>query len=226
MTVNEILAQLRSLGNEKVFAHNLKYGANERNQFGVKMGDIRALAKKIKIDHELALELWKTGNIEARLLATLIMKPKLLSPQELDEMARSIDFGQLADWFNSYVLKEHPAKEQMREKWMNGDNTWAARSGWSLTAEKIAKDPAGLDLDQLLDRIEKEMPQAAPETQWTMNTALAYIGIHHPQYRRRAIEIGENLGIYRDYPVSKGCVSPFAPIWINEMSRRKEANTI
>lgn len=223
MTVDEILGELQSHGNEKVFAHNIKYGASQHNQFGVKMGDIRIVAKKIKTNHELALELWKTGNIEARLLATLIVKPELLSLQELDEMARSIDFAQLADWFNAYVLKEHPEKERMREAWMNGDNTWAARSGWSLTAAKIAKNPSALNLDQLLNRIEKEMPQAAPETQWTMNTALAYIGIHHPQYRKRAIEIGENLGLYRDYPVSKGCISPFAPIWIIEMSKRKQA---
>lgn len=47
------------------------------------------------------------------------------------------------------------------------------------------------------------------------------IGIHFPELRERAIAIGERLGIYRDYPVSKGCTSPFAPIWINEMVRRQ-----
>jgi hypothetical protein len=61
----------------------------------------------------------------------------------------------------------------------------------------------------------------APEVQWTMNSCLAGIGIHFPKHRERAIAIGERLGIYRDYPVSKGCTSPFAPIWINEMVRRQ-----
>jgi 3-methyladenine DNA glycosylase AlkD len=78
-----------------------------------------------------------------------------------------------------------------------------------------------LDLSALLDRIEAEMPAAPPETQWTMNFALAYIGIHHPALRERALEIGETLGIYRDYPTPKGCTSPFAPLWINEMVRRQ-----
>ena len=55
-----------------------------------------------------------------------------------------------------------------------------------------------------------------------MNTCLANIGIHAPKLRKRAIKIGETLGIYRDYPVSKGCTSPFAPIWINEMVRRSQ----
>jgi hypothetical protein len=52
---------------------------------------------------------------------------------------------------------------------------------------------------------------------------LAGIGIENPGLRKRALAIGERLGIYRDYPVSKGCTSPFAPIWINEMVRRKAA---
>ena len=64
------------------------------------------------------------------------------------------------------------------------------------------------------------MGTAPPETQWTMNYCLAGIGIHFPKLRKRALAIGESLGIYRDYPVSKGCTSPFAPIWIEEMVRR------
>ena len=67
------------------------------------------------------------------------------------------------------------------------------------------------------------MPLATPEVQWTMNSALAQIGINFPAHRKRALEIGEKLGIYRDYPVSKGCTSPFAPIWINEMARRQKS---
>jgi 3-methyladenine DNA glycosylase AlkD len=52
-----------------------------------------------------------------------------------------------------------------------------------------------------------------------MNTCLAAIGIHSPAHRPRAIAIGATLGVYRGYPVSKGCTSPFAPIWIEEMVR-------
>ena len=77
--------------------------------------------------------------------------------------------------------------------------------------------------EALLDRIEREMAGAAPPVQWTMNSCLAEIGIHHPAQRARAIAIGEALGVYRDYPVSKGCTSPFAPIWIGEMVRRGAA---
>ena len=88
LSINEILARLESLGDDARRAHNTKAGAPE-NQFGVKLGDIRAVAKKIKTDHELAINLWDTGNVEAQLLATLIIKPKSLSALELDKLTRS-----------------------------------------------------------------------------------------------------------------------------------------
>lgn len=104
---------------------------------------------------------------------------------------------------------------------MESDDAMAARAGWRLTAGRVAKNSEGLDLPALLDRIESEMGNAASEVQWTMNSCLAEIGINFPKHRKRAIAIGEALGLYRDYPVSKGCTSPFAPIWINAMVSRQ-----
>ena len=220
LTLQETLRQLEALGNERMRAQNRRHGAGD-NQFGVRLGDLRKLAAKIKTHHELAIALWETGNIDARLLAILLMEPKSLSSAEVDRMVRSVDFAQLADWLSSYVVKQHPDKETLRQAWMADDDPWAARAGWSLTSERIGKSPEGLDLPTLLARIESEMGVAAPEVQWTMNFCLAGIGIHFPEHRKRAIAIGEELGIYRDYPVSKGCTSPFAPIWIHEMVRRQ-----
>jgi 3-methyladenine DNA glycosylase AlkD len=103
MTVKEVLAQLEPLGDDARRKHNTKAGAPD-NQFGVKLGDIRAIAKTIKTDHQLALKLWDTGNVEAQLLATLIIKPKSLSADELDTMTRSTTCAQVADWLNAYVV--------------------------------------------------------------------------------------------------------------------------
>ncbi|QEM08549.1 DNA alkylation repair protein [Mucilaginibacter rubeus] len=220
MTTAEILIKLQSLGNEKMRLHSKKNGAHD-NQFGVKLGDIRKVADTIKSDHQLAKALWETGNVEARLLSTLIIVPKLLSTEELDSMVRSERFTQVIDWLYAYVIKEYPDREKLRESWLLSDDSMASRLGWSLTSGRIARNPEGLDIPAILDRIEKEMPKAAPEVQWTMNSALAQIGINHLTHRERAIKIGERLGIYRNYPVSKGCTSPFAPIWINEMVKRQ-----
>ena len=223
MTVKEILAQLKSLGDDARRKHNIKAGAPD-NQFGVKLGDIRAVAKKIKPpppNHELALKLWETGNVEAQLLATLLIKPAQLSAAELDTMTRSTTCAQVAEWLNSYIVAQHPEKDALREKWMKDKDRWAARAGWHLTASRVNKSAEGLDLAALLDRIEKEMPKASPEVQWTMNNTLGGIGVKHAAFRKRAVAIGEKIGLYRDWPVSKGCIPPYVPVWVEAMVKGK-----
>jgi 3-methyladenine DNA glycosylase AlkD len=226
MNVNQILSRLKALGDDARRKHNAKAGAPE-NQFGVKLGDIRALAKelqaqKLKSDQELAHELWETGNVESQLLATLLLKPKSLTAGDVDKLTRSTTCAQVADWLNAYVVALHPEKEALRQKWMLAKDRWAARAGWNFTASRVNKgNAADLDLPGLLDRIEKEMPRAKPEVQWTMNNTLAAIGIHDAQLRPRAIAIGEKIGLYRDWPVAKGCTPPYVPVWVEEMVRRQ-----
>jgi 3-methyladenine DNA glycosylase AlkD len=102
-------------------------------------------------------------------------------------VVRSISFVRVADWLISNVIRQHPDKEALRQGWMSSDDRWAARAGWDLTAERVGKSPEGLDVPALLDRIESEMANAAPEVQWTMNNTLGTIGIHFPKLRKRAI---------------------------------------
>ncbi len=170
MTLKETLKQLKALGTAKVRAQNAKSGAGD-NQFGVSLGDIRVLAKKIRTDHPLALSLWETANVDAQFLATLLIQPKKLSADEMERLVRSVTFVRVADWLNAYVVRQHPDKETLRQEWMATDDRWAARAGWDLTAERVAKSPDGLALPALLDRIESEMASADPEVQWTMNRA-------------------------------------------------------
>ncbi|MGH7133492.1 MAG: DNA alkylation repair protein [Phycisphaerales bacterium] len=220
MTVKDVLAQLEPLGDDARRKHNIKSGVPD-NQFGVKLGDIRVIAKKIKTDHQLALKLWETGNVEAQLLATLILKPQLLGADVLDTMTRSTTCSQVAEWLNSYVVAQHPEKDALRERWMKDKDRWAARAGWHLTASAVNKGAEDLDPRVLLDRIEKELPKVKPEVQWTMNNTLAAIGIKHAAHRKRAVAIGEKIGLYRDWPVSKGCTPPYVPVWVEFMVKRK-----
>ena len=222
MNTKQVMARLEEWGDAQRRAFNAKRGAGD-NLFGVKTGDIRTLAKEIKVDHELGLSLWKTGNADAQMLAILIVRAQDLSTRQLSTMVKEGTCEWVADWLSSYVTKKHPDTELVREKWMKSKDVMTKRAGWSLTSERIAKSPDGLDLEALLDRLEKEMPKAAPQAQWTMNTCLANIGIYHPEHRDRAVAIGEALGLYREYRVSKGCVSPFVPIYISEMVSRQRA---
>ena len=203
MTVKQVLKKLEALGDEKRRAHNAKYGASDK-QFGVKMGDIRALAKELKSQPDLALALWETENVDAQFLAVLMMKPKALTEDDLDRLVRSSSFVQVTDWLSAYVIKKHPDKESLRQRWMEDEDPKAARAGWTLTAERVVKSPDGLELKSLLDRIESEMGDADPDIQWTMNIALGETGIQFPKHRKRALKIGETLGGFRDYPHIEG----------------------
>lgn len=220
MTTAQLLTRLKSLADEARRKHNTKAGA-PANQFGVKLGDLRTIAKELKTNHPLGLELWQTGNVEAQLVATLIMKPKALSARELDQLTRTTTCSQVADWLNAYVVPQHPEHETLRQQWMQTNDRWRARAGWNLTSSRVKTDPATLDLPALLDRIEQELPGALPEVQWTMNNTLAAIGIHHPKLRQRAVAIGERIGLYQDWPTSKGCTPPYVPVWVAEMVKRQ-----
>jgi len=219
MTLNNVLNKLKELGSEKMRRQNLKR-ADTLNQYGVRMGDIRKLSKEIKNNLSLGLKLWDTKLLEAQLLTCLIIKPKQLSISQLDSMVRVTHFFQLADWFNAYLVAKHPQNEEIREKWMNDNNPAAARAGWNLCSIRVSQKAEYIDTAQILNRLENEMKKADQYVQWTMNFTLVNIGIYHQELRDKAIQVSEDLGVYKDFPVSKGCTSPYAPIWINEMVSR------
>lgn len=215
------MRQLAALDNPKVREANERRG----DDHGVNLTQLRALAKRLKTQHQLALQLWATGGTAARLLATVVCKPQSFAAAELDAMIRGIRSPKLLDWFVVNVVKQSPHAEQLRLAWKDGDEVMG-RAGWSLTTERVVKRAAGLDLVALLDQIEKEMKQAPAHKQWAMNHCLAEIGIHHRQHRKRAIAIGERLAVLIDYPASPGCTPPYAPIWIAEMVRRQEGKAV
>jgi 3-methyladenine DNA glycosylase AlkD len=217
-TIKDVMRELAALENPKMRAANERHG----DDHGVNLTQLRSLAKRVKTQHELATQLWAEGDTAARLLATLVCRPKAFSAAELDAMIREIRSPKLLDWFIVNVVKPGRHAEELRPDWKDGDDL-VGRAGWSLTTERVVKNVENLDLDALLGQIEKEMKQAPAHKQWAMNHCLAEIGIHHPEFRKRAIRIGERLAVLIDYPASPGCTPPYAPVWIAEMVRRREA---
>ncbi|WP_238009958.1 DNA alkylation repair protein [Dactylosporangium sp. AC04546] len=213
----EVMAELAELEDPKVRAVNERHG----DDHGVNLGQLRALAKRLKTQQELARELWKTDDTAARLLAILICRPKAFERDELDVMLRGARTPKVHDWLVNYVVKKHPQAEALRVAWFADADPVVASAGWALTTERVAKRPEGLDLAGLLDVIEAEMRDAPDRLQWAMNHCLAQIGIEHAGLRARAIDIGERLEVLKDYPTPPNCTSPFAPIWITEMVRRQ-----
>lgn len=217
-TVAEVRAELAALDDPKARAVNEKHG----DDHGVNLGKLRALAKRLKTQQELAVELWATDDTAARLLALLICRPKAFGRDELDAMLREARAPKVHDWLVNYVVKKSPHAEELRLAWSADADPVVASAGWALTTERVAKKPEGLDLAGLLDVIEAEIKDAPDRLQWAMNHCLAQIGIEHPEHRARAIDIGERLEVLKDYPTSPGCTSPFAPVWIAELVRRRE----
>ncbi|MGW4631937.1 DNA alkylation repair protein [Nocardia sp. NPDC004415] len=212
------MAELAALEDPKIRAVNEKHG----DEHGVNLTRLRAVAKRLKTQQELAVELWGTGDSSARLLALLICRPKAFSREELDGMLRAARTPKVQDWLVNYVVKKSPHAEELRVAWFGDADPVVASAGWALTNERVVKKAEGLDLDGLLDLIEAGMQDAPERLQWAMNQTLAQIGIEHAEYRARAIEIGERLRVLADYPTSPGCTSPFAPVWIAEMVRRRQ----
>ncbi|MFA1548626.1 DNA alkylation repair protein [Actinomadura chokoriensis] len=216
--VGEVMAELAELEDPKVREVNERHG----DDHGVNLGKLRALAKRLKTRQELACRLWETDDTAARLLATLICRPKAFERDELDVMMRQARTPKVHDWLLNYVVKKNPHSEELRLAWFADPDPVVASAGWALTTERVTKKPESLDLPRLLDIVEAEMKDAPDRLQWAMNHCLAQIGIDHAEHRARAIDIGERLEVLKDYPTSPGCTSPFAPIWINEMVRRQQ----
>ncbi|TDC04075.1 DNA alkylation repair protein [Nonomuraea longispora] len=217
-TVDEVMAELAGLDDPKIRAVNDRHG----DDHGVNLGKLRALAKRLKTQPELARRLWATGDTAARLLALLICRPKAYERDELDEMVRESRTPKVHDWLVNYVVKKSPHAEELRLAWFADPDPVVASAGWALTTERVTKKPGTLDLSGLLDVIETRMKDAPDRLQWAMNHCLAQIGIEHAELRARAIDIGERLEVLKDYPTSPGCTSPYAPVWITEITRRRQ----
>ena len=216
-TVDDVLAELAALEDPRVRAVNERHG----DDHGVNLTKLRAVAKRLGKQQDLALELWGAGDTAARLLALLICRPKAFERDELDAMVRERGTPKVHDWFVNYVVKKNPHVEELRTAWLADADPVVASAGWALTADRVVKKPEGLDLAGLLDVVEAEMGDAPERLQWAMNTCLAQIGIAHPEHRTRALEIGERLEVLKDYPTPPNCTSPYAPVWIAEMVRRR-----
>ncbi|MGP4032789.1 DNA alkylation repair protein [Pseudarthrobacter sp. 1C304] len=219
-TLDEVKAELAALEDPRARAVNERHG----DDHGVNLSKLRAIAKRLKTQPDLARQLWATDDTAAKLLAILVSRPKAFGRDELDGMLRGARSPKVHDWLVNYVAKKNPNSEELRVAWLADPDPVVASAGWALTTERVAKNPEGLDLPELLNIIEADMLDAPDRLQWAMNHCLAQIGIEHAGHRTRALEIGERLEVLKDYPTPPGCTSPFAPAWIGEMVRRQQTS--
>ena len=188
--------------------------------------EIRTIAKSQGKNPELAAFLWKNGGFSARMLSLLLLDLKAVDVPYIEMMISDIEAAdateqsQLLDWMIANVIMKKTALKNETAKWRDDPSTLKQRVFWSVQARSVrAGDHA--HNEQLLEHIERELPTAPEKVQWNMNWCAAQIGIADERLRGRCIALGERLGLYRDYPVSKGCTSPFLPIWIGSVVGKK-----
>ncbi|WP_438042491.1 DNA alkylation repair protein [Sorangium sp. So ce128] len=195
----------------------------------VMLGDLRTRGKEIKKDHDLAMELWSTGEYYPRLLATLIFDKKLLTENVIDQLASDVlrhdaeESSQLADWLLANQLAKDKKLVSLIATWEKGSSPILRRWFWYHQARLrwVGQAPPG-NSAELLDSLENDMADAEPVVQWAMNFCACQIGVHEPEFRSRCIKLGEALGLYKDDHVAKNCTPSYLPEFIRiEVAKRE-----
>lgn len=199
----------------------------ERNTM---LGNLRKIAKEIKKDHELAMELWSTAAFLPRLLAILIMDKNLLSEKDINALTEDMqahDYDErnnLMDWLFANQLTKDKKKIALIESWRNSPFALQRRTYWYYQGRLrwTGKTPPD-NTAELLSEIEANISQEQPEVQWAMNFTAGWIGVYDEQYRTRCMEIGEKTGLYKGDKVSKGCTPNYLPEFITiEYNKRQK----
>ena len=194
----------------------------------IKRGDLKKLAKAIKQDHDLAMTLWQSGGFNARLLAVLVMNKKHLDQALIDSLAADMlvhsetEQNQLSEWLMANQLMKSKAAVELLLNWRQSDSAILRRLFWYHQARlRWAGQTPPDNSAELLDYIESDLANEAPQVQWTMNFCAAWIGIFQAEYRNRCIKLGEQLGLYKDEKVARNCTPSYLPEFIRiEVSKR------
>ncbi len=191
------------------------------NLDNTKLGDLRKIAKEIRKDHELAMELWSTGAFFPRQLAILIMDKKMIDKAFIDQIDKDLqkhdleERNQLTDWFMANQLTKDKRTIAMIESWEKSPSAIQRRIFWYYQARlRWMGNTSHSNTEDLLDSIEANMLDEQPEVQWAMNFTAGQIGKWQETYRARCIAIGEETGLYKDEVVPRGCTPSYLPKFI------------
>ncbi|MBM7037134.1 DNA alkylation repair protein [Vibrio ulleungensis] len=194
-----------------------------------KMGEIKKLAKTIKKDHSLALELWATALYFPRLLAVLIFDKKQLSEESINTIATDLashpedERNMLSDWLLANQLTKDKALTTLLLNWQQSSVPLLRRWFWYHQA-RLRWTGKTLPIDnsaQLLDYLDAHLADEEAQVQWAMNFCAGWIGIFEAAHRQRCIELGERVALYKDEKVSKNCTPSYLPEFIRiEVGKR------
>lgn len=222
MLLEEVMQQLEEYGTEQNRKTYKNHGAKEP-LFGVSFANLKLLKKKIKIDHNLAISLWETKNMDAMTLATYILEPKNVTSDQLNSWIRDVDYYCLMDVLMTAICTSPIAIERM-EEWTKSDDEWIGRAGWSLLANIAIKNKK-LDDDffmPYLEEIKLHIHNEKNRKREAMNSALIAIGIRNEALEQQAIEIAREIGKVKIDHGATSCKTPDAEPYIKKARERAE----
>ncbi len=220
MNVKEVLKELESYGNpgtKKIYAN---HGAKEP-YFGVKVADLKKILKKTKKNHELSLELYKTGNTDAMYLAGLMADEKQISKKELEEWADQAYWYYLSEFAVPWVASETPHAWVLGQKWIKSKEERFACAGWATLSNFAAlNEDKNLDIkaySKLLDKVGKEIHKAQNRVRYTMNGFVIAVGSYIPELTKKAQEIADKIGKVEVQMGGTACKVPLATTYIQKV---------
>ncbi len=196
MTAEEILTTFKTLGKPQTAAIYKRYLSGD-NVCGVLTSEIAKLQKKIKVDHALAMDLWKTGNAEARILALQVADPAKLTRADADGLLKDGPV-RFVGCYLAGLLGRSPIAEKTMRAWMKSRDESAREMGYGILRARLENDPESVtyaDAEKFLATIEKEIHRSPNWARYAMNVALMSIGVFKPALRQKAIQAARRIGL-------------------------------
>lgn len=197
MTTKEVMAELAALGNEPIKKVLMRHGAKEPF-FGVRIGDMKPLHRKLKGRRDLALELFATGNGDAQYLAGMIADGRVMSRQQVQSWARSASWRMISGTTVPWVASEHPEGFRLARDWTDAKDEKVAVAGWATLGAIVAVRPDAelpvKELQALLDRVAKSIHTAPGRVRYQMNNLVIACGTYCAPLAERALATARKIG--------------------------------
>lgn len=206
MTIAKIMRELQALGDQAKIADLERYAIITPKAFGIRAPELKAFARElkklVKDRHATALELWETGNYDARAIAFLIDDPKKVTTGQMDGWAADFDNWATVDGTCSYLFCRTPHAYDKVVEWCDRDEEFVKRAAFSLIAYLAVHDKKADDdtLAALLPVIEKHSDDDRNFVRKAVNWALRQIGKRNLNLNKLAIETAERIKLQNTKP--------------------------
>jgi 3-methyladenine DNA glycosylase AlkD len=220
MNVQSIMAELKAKGNEGVKKILVKHGIKEPF-FGVKVEYLKVIQKKIKKNHQLAKDLYATGNADAMYLAGLIADEDKMTKKDLSDWVKQAVSTNISDYTVPWIAAESHFGYELGMEWIDSKKDFIAAAGWSALSSLVAIKPDNeLDiqsLKKLLSRVEKDIHKVDDHVRSRMNAFLIAVGSHVLPLTDHAISISRNIGAVKVIREGTACKVPDAVEYIKKI---------